>query len=500
MITKVAIYARVSSEQQLEGFSIEAQLRVMREYAQAQGWTIFREYVDEGYSASTGKRPQFQIFLRDAKLRLFEGVLVHKLDRLYRNLAQLLETVEALEKQGITLISVTERVDFSSPSGKMLLTNLGMISEFYLNNLKEETVKGKHQRALAGLWNGDIPYGYCRGLCSRCDDPNGKGYCPAYGQADRGDGRNLIARPKDSEGLQWAFQLHAGGRSDQDVATSLNEKGYRTNMKFTKRAEPLRPGGPKPFCKDTVRTMLQNPVYLGFVSYKGQLVRGNQPALISRELFDASQKARERLRCSRNTPRKRTRFYLFSGLIRCAECGFVMRGRAYRARQGEVRHYVDTGHEHEMKCEQGWVVAEEIEPQIERYLSKIRLPEAWMARILQLTQTDAKSQLNERQRLLLQSRLQRLMKLYVAGNLGEAEFEREKAKIERELTRLQPAKNSIPNLPSSLEDFLTLWKSASENERYQILRRLFRAIYVRGDRIERVEVRKPFKVLFKGRV
>ncbi len=57
MVTKVALYACVSSEQQLEGFSIEAQLRVMRDYAQAQGWLIVREYVDEGYSAGTGQRP-----------------------------------------------------------------------------------------------------------------------------------------------------------------------------------------------------------------------------------------------------------------------------------------------------------------------------------------------------------------------------------------------------------------------------------------------------------
>ena len=137
MVSQVALYARVSSEMQVEGFSIEAQLRAMREFARDQHWEVVREYIEEGFTAGTDARPQFQILLRDARVRLFDGLLVHKLDRLYRNLTQLLALVNSLEQQGITLISVTERVDFSTPSGKMLLTNISMISEFYLNNLRE---------------------------------------------------------------------------------------------------------------------------------------------------------------------------------------------------------------------------------------------------------------------------------------------------------------------------------------------------------------------------
>lgn len=497
MTTQVALYARVSSEMQVEGFSIDAQLRVMREYAADQHWQIFREYVEEGFTAENGDRPQFQVLLRDARLRLFEGLLVHKLDRLYRNLTQLLELVAILESHGITLISVTERVDFSTPSGKMLLTNIGMISEFYLNNLREETIKGKYQRALSGLWNGDVPYGYCKGLCSRCEDPNGKGYCPAYGQPDKTDDKCLIAHPKDSQGLIHAFRFQAAVHSDTQVAHELNSLGYRTNRKFHKQSDSHNLGGPKPFCKETVRTMLQNPFYMGFVHYKGQLIPGKHPALIDRELFDAAQKARRQLRWVNGSNTTKKRFFLYSGLLRCASCGFILRGRTHKYKGKEVRYYVDTGREHGARCDHSWIVADDIEKQIERYIDQIHLPDPWIARIVQLATTTEESQMVERQRLVLRSRLERIQRLFVAGDLSEPHYEQERAKVRRRLAQLPSEVTLSPEIKSALKDMGALWELLKDKERKEILNALFKGIYVRDKTIERVEPRKPFKMLFE---
>jgi site-specific DNA recombinase len=498
MPTQVALYARVSSEMQVEGFSIDAQLRVMREYAADQRWQIVREYVEEGFTAENDDRPQFQVLLRDARLRLFDGLLVHKLDRLYRNLTQLLALVNSLEQQGIALISVTERVDFSTPSGKMLLTNIGMISEFYLNNLREETVKGKYQRALSGLWNGDIPYGYCKGLCSRCADPNGKEYCPDYGQPDKTDGKCLIAHPKDSQGLIHAFQFQAALHSDLQVTQELNHLGYRTNRKFHKPSETRNLGGPKLFCRETVRTMLQNPFYMGFVRYKGQLIPGKHPALIERELFDAAQKARQQLRWVHGSTTKKKRFFLYSGLLRCAKCGFVLRGRTYKYKGKEIRQYVDTAREHGVECNQSWIVADDTEKQIERYIRQIHLPEPWIERIAQLATATEQSQPAERQRLALRSRLERLQRLFVAGDLSESSYEQERAKAEKQMAQLPSAPALSPEIKAWLKDMGALWERLKDKERKEILNALFKGVYVRGKTIERVEPRKPFKLLFEG--
>jgi len=168
---RAAVYIRVSSADQVDNFSLEAQEQAARQYVEAHGWDLHRVYADEGHSARTTNRPAFQMMLRDAQLRQFNVILVHKLDRLFRNLGNLLECVQALDRREVRLVSVSEDIDFSSASGRMLLTNLGMISEFYSNNLREETIKGKRQRALNGLWNSCIPFGYQKGECLACSSP-----------------------------------------------------------------------------------------------------------------------------------------------------------------------------------------------------------------------------------------------------------------------------------------------------------------------------------------
>lgn len=206
----VAAYVRVSTEEQAEGHSIAAQLEAIRRYSADQGWEIYREYNDAGYSAAGDDRPAFRRMLADARAGRFQVLVVHKLDRLYRNLKGLLGTLEQLRDWDVAFVSLTERMDFSTPIGKVALANIGALGEFFLDNLRQETIKGKQQRARAGYWNGDLPYGYCKGLCRNCEHVNGRD-CPDYGGPDKSDGRVLVPHPVDSRGLELAFKLHATG-------------------------------------------------------------------------------------------------------------------------------------------------------------------------------------------------------------------------------------------------------------------------------------------------
>lgn len=97
-------------------------------------------------------------------------IIVDKVDRFYRHLGGLLTTLDQLNSYGVSLASVQERIDFTTPWGKLMLSVLGTLAEIYLDNLRQEVRKGKLQRARQGLWLGGTPFGYCNGLCSKCTD------------------------------------------------------------------------------------------------------------------------------------------------------------------------------------------------------------------------------------------------------------------------------------------------------------------------------------------
>ena len=116
---RIATYARVSSQEQaLEGTSMDFQDSQMTAYCQLQGWSIINSYKDPGYSGKDGNRPGLEQLLSDARIGLFNGVLVYKFDRLARNLRLLLDIEQQLRGHGVSLVSVKESVDTSTGTGK----------------------------------------------------------------------------------------------------------------------------------------------------------------------------------------------------------------------------------------------------------------------------------------------------------------------------------------------------------------------------------------------
>jgi len=133
-----ALYARVSSEEQVEGYSIDAQLRAGRKLASDKGWTITAEYIDEGKSARSddiNKRPKFKEMLKAASNRQFDVLVIHKLDRFSRNLMVTLRSFEELAKNNVTFFSISEQIDYTTPMGKVFLAMSGAFAQFYSDNL-----------------------------------------------------------------------------------------------------------------------------------------------------------------------------------------------------------------------------------------------------------------------------------------------------------------------------------------------------------------------------
>ena len=136
---KVAIYARVSTN---NGQDPEMQLRELREYCQRRGWEIIHEYVDVGISGTKEKRPQLDKLLADAHRRYFDVVVVWRFDRFARSVSHLLRALENFRSLGIEFVSLSEQVDTSTPTGKMIFTVLGAVAELERSLIVERVRAG----------------------------------------------------------------------------------------------------------------------------------------------------------------------------------------------------------------------------------------------------------------------------------------------------------------------------------------------------------------------
>jgi site-specific DNA recombinase len=166
------IYARVSSEEQVQGYSIQAQLRACREWAGKNGYTVAKDYLEEGHSAfrHLEKREALKELIADAvsKQRAFDTIIVHKLDRLFRDTLESSTTRAILKREKVRLISVTEPMVGSDTPENFLMEHLivGM-NEFYSRNLSREIMKGQKQRALQGHLVFRPPFGYRQEIIDR---------------------------------------------------------------------------------------------------------------------------------------------------------------------------------------------------------------------------------------------------------------------------------------------------------------------------------------------
>jgi site-specific DNA recombinase len=338
---RAAICSRVSHEEQVEGWSLNAQHELCMALVQQRNWSVAPQHIhfEPGRSAKTDAGPAFQRMMRQAQARQFDYIVVHKLDRFSRSLSDVVKNVALLKQSGVGLVSVSEPwVDTTTPQGEFMLHLFALLAQWDNQNRARETAKGKAARARAGFWNGTLAFGYTmlkflkRELLllgeqfekSEIDQESYvrqtrtiEDYMERWGHMTDGD---AIPHHRNRYGVILAYRMYSiGNVSDHEVAICLNEEGYRTTGNW----------GAKPFENDTVRPMLQNRFYLGETQYKGEWFPGRHEALISEELFEKCQEARARRRS--RTPRKKSnkRVYPLSRLALCAECEQPLRGQPH---------------------------------------------------------------------------------------------------------------------------------------------------------------------------
>jgi DNA invertase Pin-like site-specific DNA recombinase len=137
---RTAIYARVSTSNTSQ--SPEMQIRELREYCKRRGWKITREYVDQGISGAKISRPELNRLIADAHLRRFDAVVCWRFDRFARSVSHLLRALETFKALGIEFVSLSEQIDTSTPTGKMVFTVLGAVAELERNLIAERVKAG----------------------------------------------------------------------------------------------------------------------------------------------------------------------------------------------------------------------------------------------------------------------------------------------------------------------------------------------------------------------
>ena len=483
-------YRRVSMREQVDGHSLAAQSNNIKAYAEGQGWKLVNIYTDAGISAKKGSyRPALETLMQGAQAGEFDVVIVDKIDRFYRYLNGLLTALDRLNQWNVSFVSVHEKLDFTTPWGKLMLTVLGMLAEIYIDNLRRETTKGKLQRARDGYWNGNPPFGYCRGLCSACKNPNGEGYCPEFGKPDKSKDKILIPHPIESRVVQWVFEWYLqGDYSDSKIAVKLNSSHH---MLPDSTHFPLRPRGtpgrkePGNFSASYVRGILGRVFYTGKVPYYSvdsngksrkrkapQLFDGKHPAIIAEETFQQVQELRNILapfpRHRQGTP---ARIYPLTGVLHCGYCGGRFRGSTFRG----GRYYRDANQtEHVIDCKQPLLKAHAVERQLVDFLLGIMSSPQLAEKLLSVES-------------LLQGaedRLERAKMLYLAGDIIKEVYdaEKERCELSRKSLPIQNPSAIIASIEEACQQF-DGWNALKDIKKRRLFRLVLERAYVQGEAI-----------------
>jgi DNA invertase Pin-like site-specific DNA recombinase len=266
---RCAIYTRVSTEHGLdqEFNSLDAQYEAASAYIKSQahaGWALIRSrYDDGGYSGGSTDRPDLQRLLDDIRARKIDVIVVYKVDRLTRSLADFAKLVELFDAQGVSFVSVTQQFNTTTSMGRLTLNVLLSFAQFE-REVTSERIRDKIAASKRkGLWvGGPLPLGYHMkdGMIAVVED-----------EAER---VRLIYRR----------YLELGGVNA--LVRDLRGKDIRTKTRL--RATGVIHGGIL-FERGSLFYLLRNQFYIGEVKYKGEILPGEQPAIMDRQLFDAVQ-------------------------------------------------------------------------------------------------------------------------------------------------------------------------------------------------------------------
>jgi site-specific DNA recombinase len=303
---RVAIYRRISTDEERQPFSLDAQQERLEAYIAVQpGWVLARNYSDR-MSGKRLDRPGLQQALRDAGAGRYDLLLVFKVDRLARSTGGLAKVLEALDAGGVAFRSASEPFDTSTAAGRMMMQMLGVFAEFEREMIVERTRMGLARKAARGKWTGGTaPFGY------RYD----------------AEAQVLLPVPALAAVVQRIFMLYVDRRLGSAAISGLmNDAGQLTSRGH--RWTPNR-----------VLGVLRNPTYIGQLPFNGERHQASHDPIIDRQLFERAQLLLAERSESPRAQAANATDYLLTSLLRCQRCGHGFVGTSAHGHGGAYRYY-----------------------------------------------------------------------------------------------------------------------------------------------------------------
>ena len=483
----VVIWARVSSREQAEGYSLDAQIRINRDKAQREGWNVLREFVVAESARRGAARVAFnemyQWVKKNAKRMKIGAVLAHKLDRICRNMRDAVRMQELEDTVGVKMVFVDNEFG-PGAAGALSFNVMAAISQYYSDNLRQEVRKGQEEKIRQGWMPCGVAYGYMN--TDDRDEP-------------------IKPHPEKSKLVVRIFQLYSqGGLTFDMIGEQLHREGYI-----------YRPSMPR-MSPGSISYMLANRFYVGDIVWKGQIYPGKHRPLVDRRTF---QICRNLLKGKNRRTRRQTHA-LANGLFLCDHCGSMITGERIRRKlkDGGVRVHTyyrcANNHPDDDHPKVRWREAD-LEDAIAAELDTMRMPTPktaeWFRDSLHRSFGQLRGDNGQQKRILgrkkveLEKKSERLLSLYLEGHLDAGTFQDQSATLQGHLRELEEGIGACRDIDPSCRDIAMkvfdftqqaaeVWRGSKTAGKQRILRAisLNRSL---NDVTLCLEKRKPFSFL-----
>ena len=483
----VVIWARVSSREQREGYSIDAQLRANRSTAEKSDWNVVKEFVVAESAKRGAERKAFNEMFKwvkaNARREKIDVILSHKLDRVCRNMRDAVRLQELEDACGVRLAFVDNQFG-PGAAGALSFNVMAAVAQYYSDNLRSEVIKGLDEKVRQGWPTGIAPFGYLN-----VDDRN----------------EPVIPHPEKADTVVRIFTLYAtGDYTFKSLADLLQADGH-----------VYRDSQPR-FNRTALSYILNNRFYIGELHRNGQVFEGRYRLLIDRALFEKCQSVLN----GKNRRTGNPEIMLSSCVLRCEHCGHAITGEKIRrklqcgGRNTHIYYRCGNNHPPDDHPKVRWR-EQDVEATIVRELESIRIPDPeiadWFRESLQCAFSDVTNVQTQKRKLLakrkteLANMIDRLLNAYLAGTIDEAAFntksaqlKAEAANVERDLEQADRFDPRGGELALSVFDFsqnlAEIWRGSNFAVRREILNcvSLNRTL---GDLTLVLAKRKPFDFL-----
>src|ERR1019366_6145560 len=455
------IYLRVSTKEQMENLSMEVQASRCTEWCRTKGIEVEEIFHDDGKSATTAQRPEFQRMLAHIKSKRGQigYVVVHDLSRFARNLENQVEVLTELENVGVLLRSVMEDVD-ETAAGKLMRNIHGTFNQFFSDRNAERTKVGMEKSARIGRFPFKAPVGYLNVRATR-------------------ETANLIPDPERAALIRKAFELYGTGTvSRADVLRQV------TNLGLTAH-------GGKPLPAQSFENLLRNPIYAGWVVIPSWNLRerGSFEQLVSDELFDRVQSIMDGKRTAIVPHLRNDEDFPLRVFVKCAACGQPLTGSWSKGRKEYYPYYRCRN----TKCKAVQIRKEALERQFLHLLHRLTPSEEFrllfrdiVLSVWNRKQADARDQLSAvKQRLkTLTERKNALMDRFLDDRIPQSDYDEQNERLSFEIEEAKAVLREVEASDEQIDELLDfadgilsnpagLWTRASLNQRQRLQKVLF---------------------------